>query len=107
MYNDEANLAYLLFLLPILIKVQINKLFQSNNSNSTKLLRDLTLLINSIAKRLILPTCRLNPILNDLTDYFDPRPYLGYRFENKIAELEQKGKMIIEEKELLRERCRS
>lgn len=41
MYADNCNLAYLSFLKPILTDVQkINKLFESNTADPTKLLND-------------------------------------------------------------------
>lgn len=56
MYNDETNLLFLLFLKPILSTIQqVNKAFESNNVDPLKLLSDRVLLINSIAKIILLP----------------------------------------------------
>ena len=56
MYNDDKNLAYLLFLHPILKSVQhVNKLLESN-IEKVKLLDESILFFKAIGKRLVLQT---------------------------------------------------
>lgn len=75
MYSDEANHAYLLFLHPVLDDIQrVNKVFESSNADQTKLFDDLTLLIKSIASKLILPTSRVDPLVSNIEEYLDPSP---------------------------------
>lgn len=51
MYSDVKNKIYLVFLKPVLAEVQkVNKVFQDNDVDVTKLLQDLTLLITGLAK---------------------------------------------------------
>ena len=97
MYSDPVNKLYLLFLRPILQETQRTmKIFQGENTDPTKLLLDLSNLIISVSKKLIVPTARVNPITTDITFYIDPKAYLGYEFEkvcrdSKIsAEIENK-----------------
>lgn len=64
-YKDETNLLYLLFLKPILHNVQqVNKAFKANNVVPLKLFKDLTLLINSISKMIVLPCHKVDFIKN-------------------------------------------
>lgn len=106
MYCDEANHAYLLFLYPVLVDIQrVNKLFESNTADQTKLFHDLSLLIRSIASKLILPTSRVDPLVSSIEEYLDPAPYLGYRFERKVKDLKDIGKLTCEREKTLRSRC--
>ncbi|XP_027851216.2 uncharacterized protein LOC114130437 isoform X2 [Aphis gossypii] len=57
MYKDGSNLLYFNFLKPILKEVtDINLLFQSTNSDITKVYGDLKLLLVSVVKRIIKPS---------------------------------------------------
>lgn len=106
MYSDEKNLAFLLFLSPILTEAQkVNKLFESQNIEKVKLLNDLIMLIKSIAKKLVLPTCNIDLLNSDIEEYLDPKPYLGYRFELKIQELKELKKLTNTDKTCIRETC--
>ncbi|XP_046805584.1 uncharacterized protein LOC124419612 [Lucilia cuprina] len=52
MYRDETIHLYLLFLKPVLHEIQIvNKVFQSNENDPTRLLKEITLLINFLKKK--------------------------------------------------------
>ena len=82
MYCDEKNLAILLFLQPILTEVQrTNILFESKNVDKMKLLDDLLMLFKTIFTKLVLPTCKADPLTCKIEDYLDPKAYLGYQFE--------------------------
>lgn len=106
MYKDEQNLAYLLFLKPILGEVQrVNKLFESIYIDPTKLCHELSTLISSIGKIIVTPTFRFHPITIDFTQNLHPNPYLGYGFEKKITELKKANKINKENEHVLRERC--
>lgn len=87
-FNDESNLAYLLFLKPVLGEVQrVNKSFESNDADVTKLLEDLFLLLTSLIKKI----CVINPNFDMITSKLEqnllPNSYLGYEFEQKMNEL--------------------
>lgn len=70
MYSDNTYLAYLTFLHPILQEIQfVNKSFESNNADPVKLLRDLTLLVHSVAKRFVNLYCRKDPLTTDMNNY--------------------------------------
>lgn len=52
MYNDPQNLAYIKFLVPVLKDIRrVNKSFEANDVDPTKLLDDLVLLIKSLVKK--------------------------------------------------------
>jgi len=56
MYSDPMNKLYLEFLLPILNDCQkVNKSFESNNADQSKLLDDLVLLVSSLGLRVVYP----------------------------------------------------
>lgn len=106
-YKDERNLAFLLFLHPILEEVQrVNKLFESRTTDKVKLLNDLYLLIKSVANKLIVPTARFDPLTCNIEEYLDSNPYLGYRFERKIVEMKEEKKINKEDEKNLRERSK-
>lgn len=106
MYKDEQDLAYLLFLKPILKEIQrVNKLFESSNIDPTKLCNELSSLITSIGKIIVTPTFRFEPITIDFTSHLHPRPYLGFGFEKKISEMIKANQISKENEHVLRERC--
>lgn len=86
LYSDEKHLAYLLFLRPLLGEIQrVNKLFESEYVDSTKLAKELISLITLFMKLIVVPTYRCHPFKSqDFTTQLNPNPYLGYGFENKI-----------------------
>jgi len=70
MYSDNNNLAYLTYLHPVLLEIQVvNKSFESNNVDSSKLLNDLTNLVYSIAKRIVNPYCKENFLTCNMDSY--------------------------------------
>ena len=90
MYCGPQNELFILFLHLVLKHVQeVNKLFESNTVDKTKLLSDLSHLIKSIAIMLVLPTSRIEPFNPNakIEEFFDLNPQLGYRFEKRISEL--------------------
>ena len=106
MYSDEKNMAFLLFLSPILTEVQqVNKLFESKNIEKVKLLNDLTMLIKSIAKKLVLSTCNIDLLNSNNEEYLDQKPYLGFRFELKIQDLKEQNKLTNTDESCIRRRC--
>ena len=108
MYCDERNLAFLLFLHPILKEIQqVNKSFESENPDKAKLLEDLTFLIKSYGQKLVLPSHHIDVLNCNVQEYLDPKPYLGYRFESKITELNSAGKLKNGEELVIRDRCKN
>ena len=106
MYNDENNLAYLLFLHPILKSVQhVNKLFESKNIEKVKLLDELIQLFETIDKRLVLPTFQGDLFNCAIEEFLHPKPYLGYQVESKIEELRATRLLLNDEEVHLRKRC--
>lgn len=87
MYNDNNNFAYLIFLHPILLEIQlVNKSFESNNADPSKLLSDLSLSVRLIANRFINPHCRLDPLTNNLNNYVVPVMYFSKEFEDLVKD---------------------
>lgn len=84
MFSDK-NYLYLVFLKPILESMQrINKNFQSNASNSTKLLRDLMIGINALKTKIIPPDVDVDILVNDVDPHMRHDLYLGYEFESYL-----------------------
>lgn len=92
MYSDDMNLAYLLFLRPTLTEVQlVKKAFETSTANPLKLMSDLSLLIEGLAKKFVLPTCSVDPLSCDLDGFVDPKSHLGYEAEKKIRDMKGQG----------------
>lgn len=67
MYNDPQNHLYLLYLKPILQEVQtVNKLFESNDVDPTKLYKDLIGLVESISRRILNPTAKVDVLTQNI-----------------------------------------
>lgn len=93
MYNDNNNLAYLTFLHPILLEIQlVNKSFESNNADPCKLLSDLTLLVRSVAKRFVNPYCKKDPLTTNMDSYVIPQMLFSNEFEDLIRNAGKKTK---------------
>lgn len=91
MYCDVHNQLYFIFLKPILSEAQhINKLFQSNTADRTKLLNDLVLFIGGLARKVVTPDCMANLLEVNIKNYLHPRPYHGYEFEKKCRLLKMR-----------------
>lgn len=105
MFSDGRNLAYIKFLLPLLKDVQrVNKSFESNEADPTKLLSDLVMLVKSLVKKIVIPTSTVDPLEGNFEDALDPKPYLGYAFEKEVEALREKG-LSSQDETSLRERC--
>lgn len=100
MYADESNLVYFLFLKSVLCEVSaVNKSFESNNANSTKLSESLFLLLNSIYRKLVLPSYyyKFDIMTCNIDDYVDSTGSLGYEADQCLSQLKldpEKKKMI-------------
>ncbi|XP_067118590.1 zinc finger protein 862-like [Centruroides vittatus] len=99
MFDDQRNFLFLLFLKPVLDEVQrLNKIFQSENNDPTKLLQDLLNLIESCCSKIVVvPGTK---ITNDVVieNHLALNPYLGYQFETEInnsALLDKKRKIFV------------
>lgn len=67
MYSDEINYAYLAFLKPILTQAQqINKSFESNDADPTKLLNGLVLFLNTLIKKIVVPSVKIDVFKTDI-----------------------------------------
>ncbi|KAF0692213.1 Reverse transcriptase domain-containing protein, partial [Aphis craccivora] len=106
MYCNEQNLAFFLFLRPVLGDVQrVNKLFESNNIDQTKLVIDLSTLVVSLSKLIVLPSFHFKPVTNGhFINHLHPMPVLGYSFENKMTELKNNGTLKANDEKVLRDR---
>lgn len=92
MYKDEINYAYLCFIKPILSEVQrLNKAFEAKNVDSVKLLDDLTQLLDSLIKEVIVPNSKFTLYRDNIESFIDRNCYLGYLFEIKIIAMKETG----------------
>lgn len=102
MYLDQKNFAYLIFLRPVLAEVQrVNKSFEAQAADPSKLLEDLTVLVEGTAKKFVLPTCRKDFLTENLESYIHYRAYLGFEVEEKLHNL----RLSTEEETEFRKRC--
>lgn len=80
LYSNDWNICYLLFLLPILELVQrVNLSFQSNSADPLQLLKDLTLLIETISLKILNFDHKIDVIELSI------RPYVNY-YNNAIIQ---------------------
>jgi len=87
---NKHNLAYLLFLRPHLREIQrVNKFFESEYTDPTKLGSKLLSLVTCLGKIMVAPWFNFSKSTN-FTDHLNPKPYLGYGFENKVDELKKR-----------------
>lgn len=103
MYGDDVNLAYLLFLKPILSVVQ-GKSFEAKDADQTKLLKDLERMLVSLTQKVVLPTTQVSVLTTNIEHHLDPQPYLGYLFENHIKGMQKKG-LSSQDEDALRKWC--
>lgn len=104
MYNDDFNYAYICFLKPILEDVnRVNKTFESNVADPTKLMGDLKTLLNSLIKKITTPNSAFKLFHDNIEDYIpvDSNCYLGYLFEVEMKKIVKSGF----NDQHLRERC--
>nr|XP_017097198.2 uncharacterized protein LOC108125494 [Drosophila bipectinata] len=69
---------------------KLNKLFQSERPESSKLLNELMTSINSLKEKIIPPEINIDIFKDDFTHITVQDLYLGYAFERKIKSLECK-----------------
>ena len=80
-------------------------MFESKTIDHLKLLDQLVTLLKTIGKTLVLPTSRFNFLFDNVEEYLNTKPYLGYRFEKKIESLIA-DKLMTKSKEIgLRKTC--
>ncbi|KYN18890.1 hypothetical protein ALC57_08796 [Trachymyrmex cornetzi] len=53
----------------------------------------------------MLPSCKLDPLIHDISNYIDTNPYLGYKCENKLNQLKIDNIMSSNDEKIFRERC--
>ncbi|CAH1107857.1 unnamed protein product [Psylliodes chrysocephalus] len=107
MYQDEQNCALLWFLRDILTEVQrINKLFESNDANPTKLHSELVSLIETLVSKITIPRFnKINIFKENIKNYLDKRCHLGYKFESILQKLKDDNHLREEDENYLRERA--
>lgn len=104
MYNYGTNQAYIQSLLLIFKVIQrVHKSFESNNADPTKLVGDITLLLNSLIKEIIVPTSNVDPLEGSIENTLDPKPHLGYKLEKRVKLL--KKNYSADQEKALRRRC--
>ena len=102
MYNDPQNVLYLTFLKSVLGEVQlVMKAFEGEQADPLKLLDGLVGLVKSVSSRVINPLAKVDALREQIDGYISPKPYLGYLFEAKAAELH----LSPEEESNVRRRC--
>lgn len=86
MLCDKKNYAFLIFLKHILKEVQcVNKNFEAETKDPTKLLKDLVHLTESLSSKVVIPGRRVKEN-EDIQRFLDPNPFLGFEFENQLKE---------------------
>lgn len=102
MYNDPRNKAYLIYIKTILAQVQYAlKAFEEQNSDPTKLLQSLVKLLEVLCDKIVTPGRRhsIDIFKDNIANYLDPMPYLGYNFEKSIETYS------LSDKQMIRKRC--
>ena len=85
MYNDPQNVLYLTFLKSVLGEVQlVMKAFEGKQADPLKLFDGL---VKSVSSRVINPLSKADVLREPIDGYISLKPYLGYLFEAKAAEL--------------------
>ena len=101
MFNDKTNYVFLLFLKPILQEVQrVNKNFEAENHDPSKLLSDLHHLLQSLCSKVLMPGKKFDEEIV-VENHLDPKPYLGYEFETEMG----KCNFSQEDNQNIRGRC--
>lgn len=86
MFCDKKNYVFLVYLKHILGEVQtVNKKFEAEIQDPTKLLGDLVHLIESLSSKVVIPGRKLK-IGDPIEDFLDPNPHLGYEFEKEMRQ---------------------
>lgn len=102
MYSDARNKVYLIYIKSILTQVQYTlKAFEGQNSDPTKLLQSIVKLLQMLCDKVVIPGRRhtIDIFKDNIANYLDPMPYLGYNFEKSTESLS------IGDKQVIRNRC--
>ncbi|CAH2084734.1 unnamed protein product [Euphydryas editha] len=102
MFQDQRNKLYLIYLKSVLTEVQQTlKIFEGKGTDPVILIDTLKRLIESLCHRIINPNSILDYCTQRVNDYVDPKPYMGYVFEEALC------KSLLEnpEKQALKQRC--
>lgn len=82
MYCGNANYVYLFFLFSVLQEMQsVVKSFELNIADPTKLLPELKNTYETIVRRVVSPTAKINIFKDAIDSYLDPYPYLRFSFD--------------------------
>ncbi len=102
MHSDPQNLLYLTYLKSIISEVQCAKAFEGEQSDGlSKLLDCLMWVIKSVCCKVINPMAKMYVLKEPIDGHISPKPYLGYIFEAKAAQL----KLSPEAEDCVRRRC--
>ena len=105
MYRDEVIHLYLLFLKPILHEIQtVNKVFQNNESDPTRLLKEIILLINFLKKK-ILDDEKIDVLYDDFEGKVLYTSSLGHEFEIQLEKLKNTNKIRKNKVQEIRNNC--
>lgn len=106
LYENEINLLYLIFLKPILSSLQnLNKSFQSQSADPTKLLSDMEMCMNYLKQFVINPTADVDIFSTEFENHVFYDCYLGYTFETRLSELRNDMQISEESENQLRNTC--
>lgn len=106
MYQDKTNLCYLYFLSSVLTPLQkVNKLFESNDVDITKILSSLMNLLKSLMSIIVPARPDFDVLKSNIHDYIIPQPYLGYRCEEEIKKMKNSNVLNSTMESSLRNRC--
>lgn len=90
MYCNDKNYALFCFLKSVLTEAQrVNKLFESNNIDPTKLFEELIKLIEFLVNKTVSQHTTIDIFQQNLEDYVDRSYYLGYKFELTLQKLKK------------------
>ncbi|CAI5669915.1 unnamed protein product [Oreochromis niloticus] len=95
MYTDPQNILYMTFLKSVL------GAFEGEQVDPLKLLYSLVSLIKSVSSRVLNPLANVDVLKEPIEGYISSKPYLGYLFESKAAELH----LAPEDEKNVRKRC--
>ena len=83
-YTVIEEIMYFFFLKSVLGDIQrVNKAFEAELSDPTKLLNDLVNLINAMCSKILIPGRKITDDIV-IENHLDLNPYLGYEFETEI-----------------------
>ncbi|KAG0432325.1 hypothetical protein HPB47_020905 [Ixodes persulcatus] len=65
---------------------RVNKAYQADKQDPTKLFEDLLALVKSMAVKVSLPKSRYDVFSVNIEEHLDPAPYFGHRFETTVRD---------------------